>query len=233
MNNGPWFGIDENEAFSPASLVKVPLLVTYYKLAEKDHTILQKTLSVGSTFNHNDQNVPPEVTLIPTKTYTVDELINQMIIYSDNQAYDILIKNIDPTILSSTYNDLGVTIENDSNNLAGNILSVKSYASFFRILYNSSYLSKEMSEKTLKLLSQIKYTDGLVASVPPVVTIAHKFGERSYIETSEKQMHDCGIVYLPKKPYLVCIMTRGKDFQKLNSTIKNISNIIYKHLTTN
>jgi len=35
LNNGPWFGINENDMFSPASLLKVPLMMLYFKLAEK------------------------------------------------------------------------------------------------------------------------------------------------------------------------------------------------------
>jgi beta-lactamase class A len=33
LNNGPWFGINEKEYFTPASLIKVPILITYYKKA--------------------------------------------------------------------------------------------------------------------------------------------------------------------------------------------------------
>jgi beta-lactamase class A len=46
LNNGPWFGINENEKFSPASLIKVPVMIAYFKLAETNPEILDKQITV-------------------------------------------------------------------------------------------------------------------------------------------------------------------------------------------
>lgn len=91
-------------------------------------------------------------------------------------------------------------------------LTVKEYASFFRILFNSSYLSADNSERALNLLAHTEYHDALPS--PQGVVVAHKFGEAG-TENIERQLHDCGIVYLPDHPYLACIMTRGRDAEKL------------------
>lgn len=230
LNNGPWIGINEKEDFSPSSLIKVPLMIAYYKLAEADPSILQKTLSYNQPYDYRNQNFIPPVTIVPERQYTVEQLIDNMIIYSDNAAYTLLNNYIDAQIVIQTYNDLGVDISKGFNDPNGDILSVKAYASFFRILYNSSYLSKSMSEKALLLLSQSTFTTGLKDGVPSSVPVAHKFGERQYIDTGQKQLHDCGIVYLPGKPYLICIMTRGQDFKKLTSAIKDVSAAIYTNL---
>jgi beta-lactamase class A len=88
-----------------------------------------------------------------------------------------------------------------------------------------------MSEKALKLLTQTKYKDALYAGVPQHIEVAHKFGERQFLPSQEKQLHDCGIVYHPQNPYLLCIMSRGQDFKKLSNIIKNISKATYDHLT--
>jgi len=154
-----------------------------------------------------------------------------MIIYSDNQAYDLLLKNIDNRKLIETYNNLGVDISLGFENPNGNILSVKQYASFFRILFNASYLSKDMSEKALGLLSRVKFSQALVAGVPSNILVAHKFGERQYTDTGEKQLHDCGIIYLPNKPYLLCIMTRGKNIPIEENFVKQISSMVYQNIS--
>ena len=153
-----------------------------------------------------------------------------MIIYSDNVAYDLLLENIDNRLLVQTFTDLGINISQGFTNPSGNILSVKDYASFFRILYNSSYLNKTMSEKALKLLNQVEFDKALVAGLPSTITISHKFGEREFLATGEKQLHDCGIIYLPDKPYLLCVMTRGKDISLLANAISQISSLIYRQL---
>lgn len=230
MNNGPWVGINEDEKFSPASLIKVPLMITYFKAAESNPSLLKQTI-IATPSATEKQSITPQISLTPNQSYTIEELIERMIIYSDNQAYDILGKYIDNQLLIKTFSDLGVDISQGFTNPSGNILSVKSYATFFRVLFNASYLNKDMSEKALFLLSQVKYQDGIVLGINnPQIAVSHKFGERNYEDTGEKQLHDCGIVYFPQKPYLICVMTRGRDFSKLSSSISQISNLIYKSI---
>jgi len=228
LTNGPWFGIDEKEYFSPASLVKVPIMMAYYKLAESNPQLLTQTIEIQTTLPDN-QNIDPSITLTPHQTYTIEELIRRMIVYSDNEAYEILQNNIENNQIVQTYTDLGIDISRGFTDPSGNILTVKDYASFFRILYNASYLSKPMSQKALEILSQIDYQDGLVKGVnDSKITIAHKFGERQYNATNEKQLHDCGIIYSPQKPFLLCIMTRGNDFNSLSSTIRQITATVFQ-----
>lgn len=230
LNNGPWFGINEKEYFSPASLIKVPLMMAYFKYAEKDPTILEKEIINDEPFDPEEQNIKPEITIEPNKKYKVYDLIERMIIYSDNDAYQVLLKNIDNALVFNVYSDLGVDISKAQTDPSGNIVTVKDYSSFFRILFNSSYLQKQYSEKALEILSRSKYKDGLVNSIPKNIQVAHKFGERQYADTGEKQLHDCGIVYAETKPYLICIMTRAKNFEKASKAIDQISFQIYKEI---
>ena len=230
LNNGPWIGINEKEYFSPASLVKVPTMITYFKAAEKDPTLLSKKIKFTSVSTES-QSIVPELTLVSGQEYSVEELIERMIIYSDNQAYEILSQSVDNQLIINTYKDLGVDVSKAFTDPSGNILSVKSFATFFRILYNASYLNQDMSEKALYLLSQSKYHDALVRGINnPQITVAHKFGERTFENTNEKQLHDCGIVYYPQKPYLLCVMTKGKDFSQLSSAIAQISKLVYQSI---
>lgn len=230
LNNGPWFGINEKELFSPASLLKVPLMIAYLKEAESNPEILSETIIFNKNPDYNEQNIKPENQLVLNQEYSIEELIERMIIYSDNDAYDILVNKVDIKKYEKIYQDLGIDISLAKDNPGGNIIKIKEYASLFRVLYNASYLTKEMSEKALFILSQTTYKNGLAKSIPKDITIAHKFGERRYIETEKKQLHDCGIVYLPQKPYLVCIMSKGSDFNKLSKFIQDSSHIIYKNL---
>lgn len=206
-------------------------MIAYYKQAETDPAILSKEIENTKPYNPEEQNIIPTNFLEMNKNYTVNQLIDQMIIYSDNIAYQDLLSNIDNSLVYKVYQDLGVDISKAKEDSAGNILKVKDYASFFRILYNSSYLNRTMSEKALKLLSQTNYRNSLVAGIPENINVSHKFGERRYIETGEHQLHDCGIVYVPNTPYLICIMTRGSNFNNLEKTISQISRTIYQEIS--
>lgn len=232
MNNGPWFGIHEKEYFSPASLIKVPLLMAILKKAETDPNILDKKIVNTLTYDPKTQNIQPKVTLDPNQEYTVKQLIEQMIIYSDDISFNLLNQQLTAKEIINVYNDLGVDISKAMVDPNGNIITVKAYASFFRILFNASYLSPKMSEYALNLLSKTDFKDGLVAKIPKNIISAHKFGERQYLDTGLKQLHDCGIIYLPNKPYLLCIMTRGDNFDNLKSTISHASKTVFDYISS-
>lgn len=227
LANGPWIGINEDEKFTPASLLKVPIMITYYKIAESDPSILKKEILIDSSYQGTTiQNIKPTVNLEDNKKYSIEDLIEHMIIESDNHAANLLLANIPYDALNDTYDDLGLvfpTVDKPEN-----YMTVKDYASFFRILYNASYLNKFYSEKALHILSQSRYRGGLAGKLPLEVPIAHKFGERKNGDID--QLHDCGIIYKENKDYLLCVMTRGDNFENLSQTIQDISELVYKNV---
>src|SRR3989338_6738009 len=101
-----------------------------------------------------------------------------------------------------------------------NYLSPRDMSRIFRTLYNSTYLTKSYSEQALELLTKTDFTKGIVSGVEAKIAVAHKFGEYTEYPTGlldipNHQLHDCGIIYYPKKPYLLCVMTMGKNFNNL------------------
>lgn len=230
LNNGPWFGVNEKEKFTPASLLKVPLMMAYFKEAETNPKILGDSIRFENLQNSNSsENIKPSSILQPGEKYTAAELIRRSIIYSDNNAYLLLLRHFDQRKLIATYSALGVPVPFDGAD--ENIMTVKQYATFFRILFNASYLNREMSVKALELLSKTEFRDGIIAGVPPNIGVVHKFGERTYPgKNIEKQMHDCGIVYYPDHPYLICVMTKGDSFEHLDDSIREISALIFKNV---
>ena len=165
------------------------------------------------------------MTLEKGKKYTVEEVIRRTLIYSDNTAMAMLINNLDLSIQNKVYKDLGITIPGEEG--LDDYLSVAEYASFFRVLYNASYLSRESSQKLLSLLTEVDFEGGLRGGVPQGVTVANKFGERGFNGTPQLQLHDCGIVYFTDRPYLLCVMTRGEDFAELAEVIRTVSKTVF------
>lgn len=230
LNNGPWLGIDERVMFSPASLLKVPFTMALLKEAETNPGFLQKKLTYTDMADTNArEHFKPSKFILWGKQYTVDELIRHTVAYSDNNAYFLLLRHFPQEKLIKVYTELGVPVPYD--NKGEDIMSVKDYAAFFRILFNASYLNREMSTKALQYLSQSDFESGIVAGVPSSVRVAHKFGERTLGPAQEtKQLHDCGIVYYPEHPYLLCVMTRGSSFELLTDVITKVSAAFYKEL---
>lgn len=231
LKNGPTLGINEHALFSPASLLKLPVLLTYLSLAEEEPGLLEKKLKYHTLKDPNiKQHILPSDSIKEDTVYTVNELLTYAIVYSDNNAYLTLVQYINQSYpnrnpILETFKDLGII---DPRSLSEETITVKLYASIFVQLYNATFLrEKKTSEKALALLSDTDYKDGIVAGVPSEVRVAHKFGERFFAEDI-KQFHDCGIVYYPKNPYLLCVMTRGNYFDKLPGIISAISKMVYE-----
>lgn len=225
LNNGPWFGINEKDSFAPSSLLKTPVMMAYFKEAEENPSILTKKIKyTKDPEGLIVQTFPPKEHLKKGKSYTVENLIERMIAGSDNVALRLLEDNIDSSKIDKVTVDLGITTA--TNATPDDFMSVQEYSTLFRVLYYATYLNKDYSEKALRILSNSEFTQGIVSSVPASIIVSHKFGERHFPDGTN-QLHDCGIVYNPHRPYLVCVMTKGTDFNDLETAIKQISNKVY------
>lgn len=231
LNNGPWFGVNAQTDFAPASLLKLPVMMTLLKKAENNLPLLKQKIKYSKPSEGLlSQNFITAKPFEVDKEYSIEELIEKMIINSDNDALRLLDSFYDQKSLEKLQTDIGIEIDT-SYDPSVDYMSVQSYASLFRVMFNASYLTPEMSEKALGILSQSKFIDGLAGGIKNKnITVAHKFGERFIEEKDIRQLHDCGIVYYPKHPYLLCVMTKGRDFNTLAQTIRAISRQIYEDI---
>ena len=225
LGSSEWIGVNQDSTYYPASLLKVPVLLAYYKAAEGNPATLSEPI-VYQAISGETFDTPS--TLVPGKSYSIEQLIEAMIIESDNGATQTLLAHLDGTALDRVYADLGISGPGSSS--ATYELSARTYGLFFRVLYNATYLSPEYSEKALALLGKATFAQGLVAGVPDATLIAHKFGEHIIAQGSTPvgvELHDCGIVYYPRHPYLLCVMTSAKDVSNAYQIIKTLSNTAY------
>lgn len=225
LSDGPWFGINEKEKFAPASLLKLDILIAWLKRAEKDPKVLKQTFVFDEkVFPSNEQNIKPLQTLTAGARYTVEELLRFMMNYSDNKATWLLYSGLSDEELKKVDDDMDVTFDQ----VGRDTTTVHGYSGFFRILYNASYLSREMSEKALELMSHQAFRQGIFAGIPAGVVVSSKFGEAVY--GKEKQLHEFGIVYHSNGPYILGIMTRGYDLAVQAGIIKDVSALIYNEI---
>lgn len=229
LNNGAHLGIKSDERYAPASLLKVPYLLLVLKRAQDNPSFLQKKILFHKRVGGIAPNITDTGLVVLGKSYSVEELVYKMIVHSDNDAKDMLVALFTDADVLQMLAEIGLAIPNATND--NEIMSVKEYASFFRILYNATYLNRTYSEKALNLLSQTTFKAGLLAGLPEGMVVAHKFGERGFLNSNVVQLHDCGIVYVNNNPYLLCVMTRGTDFQQLGRVIADISAIAYRNVS--
>ncbi len=231
LDNGHWFGLREDEKFSPESQLKIPILIAYFKWAETNPLVLRKKI----LFRSAGVRIAPRYLKSPKpleagSQYSVNDLLLRMTAYSDNDAYTLLLANLPPAYLHKVAKELYVNYDPD---VTGDSLTLSAYASYFRVLFNASYLSEEMSEKALRYLARSVFRDGMASGIPADVNIASKAGERVIrIVDSEGlpaevlQLHEFGIIYHPERPFLLGITARGSDFRKLARVIRDITSLV-------
>jgi len=230
---GRWTGVNENVRYSPASLLKVPTQIALLKLSESNPEILNQRFVYDEKFDANkEEHFKPKKTIKAGIPYTIDELIRAMIVYSDNNAAILLFNNITSNPIEDIYSHFKVDLPQDENAGVTDFITVKQYTPFLRVLFNATYLNRANSEKALKTLSEASFPQGIEGGVPASIQVAQKFGERiitheNIRKPNEDELHDCGIVYYPKHPYILCIMTKGREFDGLSESIQEISHLTY------
>ncbi len=230
LTTGEWTGVNEDAHYEPSSMLKIMVLMVYLNLAQSDPNIVAKKLPYDGVYTKSQYYQPAQILL--NGNYRVDELLKRLITESDNAANVALSTPIEKEILN-LYSILELPPPPENRE---DFMSPEKFSALFRTLYGSTYIPAYLSEQALKLLSQTSFTKGLIAGIPDGVIVSHKFGEHTIFHTNqsiptEHELHDCGIVYIPEKPYLICVMTKGNDFTNLEKVIGDISRTTYTFST--
>ena len=237
LDSGNWTGINENDQYDPASLLKVVVAIATYRQGEDQPGYLSTPLTYTPALAEINTQLPfaQPVELHIGQAYSVPSLVEKELADSDNGAVYTLLNSINTPELDSVYNELSVPPP-DATSSVGYQLTALDYSRFFRILYNGTLsLGWVDSEQILEDLSQSTFTSGLVAGVPHTITVAHKYGEHingSNGAATSVELSDCGIVYYAPHPYFLCVMTQGKDPGALANFIAQISKYVYQKIST-
>lgn len=228
LNNGAWYGVNEREKFIPASLNKVPLMIAALRLTEEYPEVLNYKFVFDEM---SDSFIEVEDASKLTKeerVFNIFDIVEYMIKYSHNETAGFIInllESFNKNFLNNVFLDLGMS---PPNNKELHQLSTKEFASFFRVLYNSTYLSNKNSEMALFFLSESEFKDGIYKGVDDNIIISHKFGQINDDKLS--QLHDCGIVYFPGDNYILCVMVKGYDIPQMSLVIQDISKSVYQEV---
>lgn len=231
LEDGPHFGVNEYTNFAAASLLKLPVVIQYLSLAEENPDILKASLVVPPDMDPlYSVAYGPRERLVAGESHTVEDLLHHTIEQSDNVAFVMLRKHLvdrygSESFIWESYRQLGLVPDITDRNY---VISVARYASLFKLIYSASFLSSAMSEKLIGMLLVPTVDIGLVQGVPPEVKVAHKFGEME--RKGVVQLHDCGIIYYPENPYILCVMTRGDSYAELEKVLGEVSRMVYEEV---
>jgi beta-lactamase class A len=225
MNHDNWINVNASERFAPGSMLKISVLITYFKMLEKNPGLFDQKLYLDPRMNTNRIQHVDEMHLPPGQ-YKIGDLIQAMIVNSDNYATMLLNQHLDQALFINLYSDLGLRRPDMGETFYP--MTAREFSRFLRVLHNATYLSPDNSESALELLTKANYDNGIVAGLPANTKVAHKFGESGDGKLFE--LHEAAIVYNNDDPYLLVVMTKGKDISSLPGILKEISTTVYNSI---
>jgi len=226
LNSSKSFSINPSAEYLPASIMKIPILITYLKESETHTGLLQQKLYFKKHFGDIPEQTLTDQLLPENRSYTVNELLQYMIVNSDNDATALLNQNISVSGFQVLFRILGFK-DPDLKSWDYRITAPEC-SRFLSLLFNSTYLNEKNSEYAMSLLTQSRYKDGFSRRMDPKLVIAHKFGERN--EGTEQQLSETGIFYLGDKPYLLTVMTSGNDRKLLPDVLADVSETAFAYM---
>ena len=209
LNTGSNISLSPDMRINPASLTKLPIAMIYMRKLELGELQMNSEFAITPA---DRDSAWGDFYKVQATTATLEELITQALMYSDNTAHNILYRNITTQDANLFSEDIGLEDLFDKN---GEI-TAKEYARIFRALYTSSYLQKEHSQYLLALLAQSPYKNYLGSGISDDIVFSHKIGEKK----ADKIFLDFGIVYLSKRQYLISVLVKNIDTNTSPDTAK-------------
>jgi beta-lactamase class A len=200
-------------AIPSASLVKIPIMFSYFYANQEGRASFKDTLILKGSDKVAGSKVLGD---FPAGSrFTVGELLVPMITQSDNSATNLLIGFLGLDSLNAYFKKLGLKNTNLARKMLDfkerrkgreNYTTAQDMAFLLEKLYHKEFLNKEVSEQCLMLLGEQKINDRIPKKLPKDGTfICHKTGLERHI------CHDVGIVYTRKGNFLICVLVHHKD----------------------
>lgn len=200
LNTGANIIVKPEERFWPASLSKVPLALAVMGTVESNVWTLDQVLTLEE---EDRMSVSSTLHTHPIGTkFTVRELLEELLVRSDNTAYRILGRNVPESEIVAVKEALGLE---DLFDAEGEV-TAREYTRILRSLYTASYLNRKHSQFLLDILNRAEWKDFLRQSVPESVPFPHKYGA----DAERNTFSDSGIVYIPQRPYLITVMIEAE-----------------------
>lgn len=217
MITGERFGCNEDDRFTAASVIKLPIFMCIAKWVKEGKADFNEKIKV-----RNEDKLPIYGALsLFTDEPTVDirTLCNLMISLSDNSATNLLIKRFGMPAFNEEFRAIGL-----KDTLLCRLLFVRSPGANYIVpsemgmLLKMIYERRFVDEQTSKDIEDLLFLQHFNHKIPGfigdgTVPIAHKTGEDG--GTS----HDVGLVYA-RQPFVICFASNATDVPTFEDVIR-------------
>ncbi len=212
LNTGANISVGKDNYIWPVSLAKLPLAIAVMKKVETgEWTLANELVLLENDRNAKSGDSKDPLLEFPIGTrFTIEKLLEELLVNSDNTAYNILLRNMHNDDIEVVIEELGL----EELFTPDGKVSAKEYSRIFRSLYTSSFLKRANSQMILTWLDASTFNDFLAQSVPENIPFPHKYGENLSLGVYA----DSGIVYVPGRPYMISVMIKMPGTGTPNST---------------
>jgi beta-lactamase class A len=236
LRSGQKFFLREDEVFPQASTIKIAVLAELY---HQNQQALQGTsgkAKLSDLYTVQASDLVPDSDIMGGLTPSVTKITNRdlatmMVAVSDNSATNVLIDRLGMDNVNALMDSLGLPhtrLRRKMMDLKAasegreNISTPREMLLLLEQIYQGKVLNKEMTEDLLRVLGTHKES-WLSRDLPEGLRVADKTG------SLEGVRNNCGIIFVPNRPYLLCIMTTylGKE-RDGEETITHISSAAYR-----
>ncbi len=208
LPTGASLSVNNDLRIFPASLSKLPLALAVMKKVEDGKWKMSNELVLLQ--QDRDPSWGELHKKVIGSTFTIEELLKELLIQSDNTAYNILYRNMAGDELENMISELGMEGLFDKEGK----ITAKDYARILRSLYISTYLEPKNSEQVLAWMTETPYKEYLQSGLPDSIHFSHNIGENRNKDT--EVISDAGIVYLENRPYMIAVMIDLKSAKTLS-----------------
>jgi beta-lactamase class A len=228
LDTGDYANVNGDKVFPTASIIKLPILIAFLQDVETGKISLKETLTMGGDVVVGGSGYMQDLPV--GSKFSALEVINNMIITSDNTATNMVIKRMGGVaVLNQRFRDWGLDktrIRNWLPDLSGtNTTTAQELVKVMGMLEQGSLLNAQ-KPLAIDIMTRVKNRKLLVQGLGRGATIAHKTGDIGFL------LGDSGIVYMPSgKRYLISVLVESEyDDADAMTYIQQLSGVVYRYL---
>jgi|LSQX01.1.fsa_nt_gb beta-lactamase class A len=233
LKNNSEIKINSDMEFPSASIIKIAIMSELFNKINQGIYEIDDIIEIKEEMKTGGDGILKE--LYSGHKFTLKEICTLMIIVSDNTATNILIDLLGLDNINIAANKLGLKKTKLQRKMMdslavkegrNNFTSADDFALILELIYKCENVNEIYSNMMLNILKKQQVRGRLDLYLPEEVVIAHKTGDLDNLE------HDGGIVFLPDREYIICVLTNevvsNKDGREIIGTI---SKMVYDKMT--
>jgi len=231
LSSGDKILIHADEVFPQASSIKITVLAELYRQAQAGKLKLTDLYTMQASDLVPDSDIMAGLTPGVTRL-TLRDLATMMVAVSDNSATNVLIDRVGMDNVNAMLDGLGLRqtrLRRKMMDLKAasegreNVSTPREMMTLLQAIYENKLFGRELTQDFFKVLSTHKES-ALLRGLPPDVTAASKPGELEAVRA------DSGIVFVPNRPFVICVMTTYlRDENDGESVITKIASQAYNY----